>query len=149
MSKFCCCQSCGCPGVEPGYSFCGHCADARCHHCRRVGRGEVCPDCLELIADIEANDHIEPPPQPAREPGCDDRPAFTTVITCEREHGAAPNPKPVRDGRWLAWAAAKRNKLHWFHDYGQMCGFDRDIRRWTPDQVEMAVQAIQIKQQNS
>ena len=134
MSNHHLCQSCGGPGVEPGYSFCGHCAAARCHHCRRVGRGEVCPDCLELIRDIEDDD----PPQPAqeRQPGDDD-------IKPQSK------PKPVRGGRWLAWAAAKRNKLRWFHDYGRMYGFDRDIRRWTPDQVERAVQAIQIKQQNS
>ncbi len=47
----------------------------------------------------------------------------------------------LRDGRWLAWAAAKRNCVRWFHDYGHQCGFPRDIRQWSPIMVERAVQA--------
>ena len=58
-------------------------------------------------------------------------------------------PTPRRDGKWLAWAAAKRGQMHWFHRYGQQCGFPRDIRQWSPGMVEIAVQAIQAKQANA
>ena len=137
----------------------------RCIHCREILtrdlialRVRTCGRCAVLLREL--GDAIADPP--AREPGCDDRPGpFTTIIACSRGdvetrmdaeptkpiNSAGPNPK--RDGRWLAMAAAKRKQFPFFHDYGHAHGFDRDIRRWTPDQVEMAVQAIQAKKANA
>jgi hypothetical protein len=39
----------------------------RCIHCLApvTAPAEVCESCLELIADIGADDYVEPPPQPA------------------------------------------------------------------------------------
>ncbi len=122
MSDFHCCQSCGRPGVEPGYSFCGHCSAARCHHCRRTGRGEVCPDCLELIADIGADDYVEPP---AREPGSDD---------------IKPNPR--HNARWLLWACNKRGRLRDAQAIGRERGFPRNMLRWSIEQVALVTAAL-------
>lgn len=85
-----------------------------------------CGRCAVLLKEL-GDDVVSPPPE--SESGSDCRPARI-------EH------KPRRDGRWLEWAATKRGNLRWFHDYGAAHGFDRDIRSWTPGQVERAVGAI-------
>ncbi len=112
----------------------------RCIHCCEVLtrdlvalRVRTCGRCAVLLDEL--GDTIVPPP---REPGSDDiRP--NTVI----EH------KPRRDGKWLAWAAAKRGQFPFFHDYGHAHGFPRDIRKWSPGMVEKALQAIQAKKTNA
>ncbi len=113
----------------------------RCIHCRETLTRDLvaigvrsCGRCAVLLAQL--GDTVVPPP-PEREPGCDDlRPPAI-------EH------KPVRDGKWLAWAAAKRGQMRWFHNYGSQCGFPNDLRQWSPGMVERAVQAIQAKKANA
>lgn len=107
---------------------------ARCIHCAEpltrdlvAMRVRTCGRCAVLLAEL-GDAVVEPPP---REPGSDDV------------------RKPRRDGKWLAMAAAKRNQFPFFHDYGHAHGFPRDIRRWSPSMVEMAVQAIQAKKANA
>jgi hypothetical protein len=112
----------------------------RCIHCLApvTPPAEVCGACVDLLSDL-ADDYVEPPPQPAREPGCDDRPAFTTVIACER----AAAPKPRRDARWLLWACNKRGKLREAQALGRERGFPRNLLQWSPDMVAVVVEALQ------
>ncbi len=100
----------------------------KCVHCREPLDSpdfRSCSRCAQLLRDL-GNTVVEPL---AREPGCDDMPNLKPIV----------NPK--HDGKWLAWAAAKRGLTRWFHDYGHKCGFPRDIRQWSPSIVELAVQA--------
>ena len=85
----------------------------------------TCGSCAVLLEGME-DLLVEPPPQPAREPGCDDRPAFTTV-------------KPRHDGKWLVWACKKRGKLRQAQAIGKQLGLQRDLSRWTVDQVDQVV----------
>ncbi len=93
----------------------------RCIHCGDPTGCEfsTCGRCAQLLDGLE-DVTVEPPP---------------------REQAPAPKLQPKHDGRWLAWAAAKRGLVRWFHDYGHTCGFPRDIRQWSPGMVERAVQA--------
>ena len=91
----------------------------RCIHCREPLDSpdfRTCGRCCQLLRELDWED---------------EGPVFE------------PRPKPKRDGKWLAWAAAKRGQMHWFHRYGQQRGFPRDIRQWSAAMVEIAVQAKQ------
>ncbi len=108
----------------------------RCIHCRETLTRDLvaigvrsCGRCAVLLAQL--GDTVVPPPE--GETGCDD------VRPPAIEH------KPIRDGKWLAWAAAKRGQMRFFQDYGQICGLPLDMRQWSPGQVEQAVEAIQSK----
>ncbi len=101
----------------------------RCIHCRETLTRDLvaigvrsCGRCAVLLAQL--GDTVVPPPP-------------------EIEH------KPIRDGKWLAWAAAKRGQMRWFQDYGHTCGFSLDMSQWSPAQVEQAVQEIQAKKANA
>jgi len=128
---------------------------SRCIHCRETLTRDLiaigvktCGRCAVLLQQL-GDTVVEPPP--AREPGCDDeRSLFTpeTVTSDGRDfkaHAEAAKALTRRDGRWLAWAAAKRGETRFFHDYGHTCGYPRDIRQWSPVMVEKAIQAIQSK----
>ncbi len=107
-----------------------------CIHCRDPLDSpdfQSCGRCAQLL--LELGDTVVDPP--AREPGSDDVPKLRPIVN------------PRHDGRWLAWAAAKRGLMRWFHDYGHMCGFPRDIRQWSPCMVERAVQARLGKARNA
>lgn len=101
----------------------------RCRHCLSYDVPHdapelVCGRCAALISELADE-------SPAREAGSDD----------ERPASKPKSPGRVRDGRWLAWAAMKRQQTRWFHAYGSERGYPRDLRQWSPHMVERAVQA--------
>ena len=120
MSDYHRCQGCGCPGCEPQFAFCGHCATATCVHCRRKGRGEVCPSCFELLA-WHGGEGIPPVPAPAPAP--------------------APTPTPEHNGWWLYHAAVKRGVLEWFQSFGTDHGYPSNLTKWSRGMVAQAVEA--------
>jgi hypothetical protein len=74
---------------------------------------EVCTACLELIADIAADDYVKPPPR-----------------------------RYVRDARWMLWACNKRGKLRQAQILGRERGFPGNILRWSVEQVEQVTAAL-------
>jgi hypothetical protein len=118
VSDFHRCQGCGDPGVEPQFSFCGHCAAATCVHCRRKGRGEVCPSCFELLA-WHGGEGLPPVPVPA----------------------AAPAPE--HNGFWLYHAAVKRGVLEWFQSFGTDHGYPSNMTKWSRAMTAQAIEARQ------
>jgi hypothetical protein len=118
---------------------------ARCIHCLDhlspdlVAIGvRTCGRCAVLLQELGDAVVEPPPPQPAREPGCDDRPAFTTVIACER--GGAP--KPRHDARWLYAAVRKRGKVREALAIGRRLRLHSNMLCWSVDQVDQVVAAL-------
>jgi hypothetical protein len=124
------CAGCGCPGVETEFRYCSRC--------------EILLDGLEDVT-VPPPAEAPPPVLATREPGCDDRPAFTTIIACER----VSSLKPKKDGKWLVWAANKRGCLRWFHTFGVQHGFPRNINQWSRVMVAMAVKAKMAEPQSA
>jgi hypothetical protein len=86
----------------------------RCVHCgQSTSEGRVCASCMKLIADIAADDYVEPPP---------------------RRH--------VHDARWMLWACNKRGKLREAQAIGRELGLHRNILRWSVEQVALVTAAL-------
>ena len=64
--------------------------------------------------------------------------------------GPPPPPRPpqIRDGRWLRWAAEKRDCVPWFDSFGREHGYPRHIEDWSRGMVALAVDA-KITQQKT
>jgi hypothetical protein len=63
-----CCKICGADVGSSEFDICGRHAcqraalhPTRCRHCRVVGRGEVCPECADLLREL-GDTVVEPPP---------------------------------------------------------------------------------------
>jgi len=97
----------------------------RCIHCREPLDSpdfHSCSRCCQLLAEL--GDTVVNPP--TRQPGSDDD----------------KRPARKRDGRWLAWAAAKRGRTRDVFAIGRERGFPRDIRQWSPAMVAICVEAL-------
>jgi hypothetical protein len=131
------CERCGCPGVETAYRFCGRCElerrrttgactvetrepgsddvrPVRCVHCREdIPSGTVCRGCVELLAELGAD---EPSPTPA-------------------------SPAPERNGYWLYHDAKRQGDLQAVMDYGHEHGYPKMMKNWSRAMVAQANQA--------
>jgi hypothetical protein len=120
------------------YTRCRHCLDpvpvAAWEPCDAPR--PVCQRCRDLLAEL--GDAVVDPPQVAeyigrssptcREPGSDD---------------IRPKAKSARTGRWLFWACKKRNRVQDAHRIGREHGFPRDMLRWSPIMVDVAITELQ------
>ncbi len=113
------CGRCACrPVAERGQRQPGDDDDrkpGRCIHCLApvTAPAEVCKSCLELIADIAADEYVKPPPS-----------------------------NPRHNARWLLWACNKRGRLRDAQTIGRERGFPRNMLRWSVEQVAEVTAAL-------